>query len=83
MGSVWIEVRVIREGSRESPVLKTFDADEVLVVRDVASRIVSELMAKELSLYRHTLLIEGTGYRILEVLTRERPSPSPRISGTG
>jgi hypothetical protein len=76
-----IEVRVIKEGSRGSAVNKTFDADEVVVVRDVASRIVSEVPAKELSLYRHTLLIEGTGYRILVVMKQERPSP--RISGTG
>lgn len=81
MGSMWIEVRVIKEGSPGAPVNKTYDADEVLVVRDVASRIVSKVPAKELSLYRHTLLIEGTDYRILEVLKQERPSP--RISGTG
>jgi hypothetical protein len=78
---MWIELRVIKEGSRGSPVHKTFDADEVVVVRDVASRIVSKVSAKELSLYRHTLLIKGTGYRILEVMKQERASP--RISGTG
>ena len=46
---------------------RTYDGDERLYVRDLTTRVTVQVRAREVSPYRHTLLLEGTEYQILNV----------------
>ena len=47
---------------------RSFDGDDRLEVRDLTTRVTIQVRAQEVSLYRHTLLLEGTEYQILNVI---------------
>ncbi|MCX7149031.1 MAG: hypothetical protein NTY05_06410 [Rhodocyclales bacterium] len=46
---------------------RSYDGDDCLEVRDLVTRLTIRVRAQEVSLYRHTLLLEGTEYQILNV----------------
>jgi len=68
-----VQVRIAQEGLRDCEYCRTYDADELVSVRDVSSRLVSQVAAKELSVYRHILFVDGWGYRIVGI-TKTKPS---------
>ncbi|MDP1734034.1 MAG: hypothetical protein Q8L44_06680 [Sulfuritalea sp.] len=47
---------------------RSFDADARLEVRDLATRVTLRIRADEVSAYRHTLLLDGDEYQILNVV---------------
>lgn len=47
---------------------QTYDADARLEVRELSTRMTIVVRAKELSPYRHTLLLEGKGYQIINMI---------------
>ncbi len=51
---------------------ETFDEDERVDVRDLTTRWTTQILAKEISPYRHTLFLDGKAYAILEVTKRSR-----------
>lgn len=71
-----IQVRIAQEGLPACEYCRTYDADELVSVRDVSSRLVSQVTAKELSVYRHVLFVDGWGYRIIGITTQKTPSGS-------
>jgi len=46
---------------------RSYDGDDCLDVRDLTSRATIQVRVREVSLYRHTLLLEGTEYQIVNV----------------
>lgn len=47
---------------------RSFDADDRVEVRELSTRVAIEVRAQEISPYRHTLLLEGKEYQILNVI---------------
>lgn len=47
---------------------QTYDAQESVGVRDMTTRITFNVRANELSPYRHTLVLDGMEYQILNVI---------------
>jgi len=47
---------------------RSFDADDRLEVRELSTRVTIQIRAHEVSAYRHTLLLDGTEYQILNVV---------------
>lgn len=62
-----IQVRVSQEGLPNIEYSRCYDADESVSVRDVSSRLISQVAAKELSMYRHILFVDGWSYRIISI----------------
>lgn len=54
-----------REGAMRQ---KTFAGEDSVGVRDMNTRITFNVHANELSPYRHTLLLDGIEYQILNVI---------------
>lgn len=48
--------------------LQTYDAQDSVDVRDMTTRITFHVRAHELSPYRHTLMLDGMEYQILNVI---------------
>ena len=60
---------LIREEGTSGPICRhTCDAEEQLDVRELSSRETLVVRAQEISLYRHTLFLDGKAYRILDVV---------------
>lgn len=60
---------LLRGRDRPSPMLQqTFTAEERVNVRDLNTRVTMHVSAQELSPYRHTLVMNGLEYQILNVL---------------
>lgn len=56
---------------RDSPgatLQQTYDAEDRVDVRDLTTRVTLHLRAHELSPYRHTLVLDGLEYQILNVI---------------
>ena len=47
---------------------QTYDANDSVDVRDLTTRITFNVRAYELSPYRHTLVLDGMEYQILNVI---------------
>lgn len=47
---------------------QTYDADQRVDVRDLTTRVILHVHAHELSPYRHTLVLDGMEYQILNVI---------------
>lgn len=47
--------------------LQTFESSESVSVRDNSSRLTVTIKAAEISIYRHTLLIEGAPFKIVQI----------------
>ena len=64
---------ILKAEDAQSPIRnETFDEDERLDVRDLTGSGNTQVRAKELSPYRHTLFLDGKAYSILEVMKRFR-----------
>ncbi len=63
-------LRAEDEGPTRTIRKETFDEDERLDVRDLTTRWTTQVPAKEISPYRHTLFLDGKAYAILEVMKR-------------
>jgi hypothetical protein len=60
---------LIKEESTATPsYITTIEDNESLVVRDLTTRATFQIRAQELSLYRHTLFIDGVAHRILHLV---------------
>lgn len=60
---------VLRQRDRPGPVVQqTYDGEDSVDARDLSTRVTLRLRARELSPYRHTLLMNGMEYQILNVL---------------
>jgi hypothetical protein len=47
---------------------QTYDGDERLDVRDLSTRVTVRVSVRDISPYRHTLLLDGKEFRILNVV---------------
>jgi hypothetical protein len=47
---------------------RSYSDDDHLDVREISTRVTMQVSAQELSAYRHTLLLDGTEYQILNVI---------------
>jgi uncharacterized Zn finger protein len=47
---------------------RSYDRDDRVDVRDLTTRVTIQVRAHEISPYRHTLLLEGMEYQILNVI---------------
>ena len=47
---------------------RSYDGNDRLDVRDIVTRVAIQVRAEDISPYRHTLLLEGTEYQILNVI---------------
>jgi hypothetical protein len=47
---------------------RSFDGDDRVEVRELSTRVAIEVRAHEISPYRHTLLLEGKEFQILDVI---------------
>jgi hypothetical protein len=56
------------EGSPGPLRQQLYGGEERVDVRDMATRATIRIPARDLSLYRHTLLLEGRSYQILNVV---------------
>lgn len=66
---------LIREENPPGPAqLQLFDEEMRLDVRELTTRVVTQVRAREISCYLHTLFLNGRTYQILNVL--QGPSPS-------
>ena len=54
--------------------LQLYDEDVHLDVRELTTRVVIQVRAREISCYLHTLFVGGRTYKILNIL--KSPSPS-------
>lgn len=69
MGMNQCRLAIAEEGMRGGPIrFQTFGDTERLEVRDLSTRTTVMVPAKEISAYRHNLLLEGKTYRILNVI---------------
>lgn len=63
---------LIREEGSSGPLCRhIYDAEDSLDVRDLSSRATLVVRAQEISLYRHTLFLDGKTYRILDVIRQQ------------
>jgi hypothetical protein len=62
-------VLILRAEGAQGPLRElAFPAEASLTVRDLATRVVVSVRAREISPYRHTLYLEGLPYRIMNVI---------------
>ncbi len=47
---------------------RSYDGDDRLYVRELSTRVTIQVRAQEVSPYRHTLMLEGMEYQILNVI---------------
>jgi len=60
---------VYREKGTGGPVLrKTFDGDAQVDVREITTQSLIRLRASDVSIYRHSLMIDNTPYDILNIV---------------
>jgi hypothetical protein len=62
-----VDLLILAEGSRGKAQRLRVDSKHPVAVRELSSRTVHHIHAEEISLYRHTLLINGLVYRILDI----------------
>jgi hypothetical protein len=70
---------VIRpKGSRGRILWHTYDEDERLDVEDLETRAAMRVPAREISPYRHTLLLRDGAYQILTIMKKEKSNSHER-----
>ena len=55
------------EGSNGPTTQQVYEANKCLNVRDLSSRQATQVLAQDISLYRHTLFLGNKAYQILNV----------------
>jgi len=68
MNKPTIRLMLLEEGVRQPAVNVTVAAEAMIGVRDLCSRAVIAVRAAELSIYRHTVLVRGRSFRVLDIL---------------
>ena len=68
MNAPIVRLTLIEEGVRQPAVYLTFRADEQVGVRELCTLAVLSVRAADISLYRHTVLMSGRAFRVLNVL---------------
>ena len=63
-----IHLLVKEENSRGPAEMKYYDGEACLDVRDLSTRAINKIRAKEISCYLHTLFLGGRAFRILNVM---------------
>ena len=59
---------LIKEEGSNSPACQlAYDGDKCLNVRDLSTRLATQVLAQDISLYRHTLFLGDKAYQILNV----------------
>ena len=59
---------LIKEEGSSSPASQlAYDGDKCLNVRDLSTRLATQVLAQDISLYRHTLFLGDKAYQILNV----------------
>ena len=62
-------VFMLRAEGSQGPLRElAYPAEAKLTVRDLATRVVVSVRAREISPYRHTLYLDGLPYRIMNVI---------------
>ena len=56
------------EGTPDAIRHESYDGDERLDVRDLCTRCTTQVRAQDISCYRHTLLVDGKAFKILDVV---------------
>jgi hypothetical protein len=59
------------EGTRDPTRRESYDGDERLDVRDLCFQTTTQVRAQEISCFRHTLILDGKAYKILDVVRKE------------
>ncbi len=60
---------LIKEEGSNSPASQlAYDGDKCLNVRDLSTRLSTQVLAQDISLYRHTLFLGDKAYQILNVI---------------
>lgn len=72
-----VNVHLVEEGTRQPVRHVSFDADEKVVVRDDRAQFITAIPAREVSLYRHSLILSGTAFRIMNILS---PCAAPLLA---
>lgn len=62
-----IDLLIMAEGDRMVACWHRFDGKQRFSVRELNTQSVIEVPAEQISLYRHTLLLNGMAYRILNI----------------
>lgn len=68
--SDYFELLILAEGSNGVARRHRYDGKQRVDVRDLTTRGVIRICAEEISIYRHTLLMDGMAYRILNIFKR-------------
>ena len=55
------------EGTHDPAYQQAYDANKCLNVRDLSTRLATQVLAQDISLYRHTLFLGDKAYQILNV----------------
>jgi hypothetical protein len=66
--STQYQVLIKAESAADPSRIQILEDNESLFVRDLTTRATIQIRARELSLYRHTLFIDGKAYRILHLV---------------
>ena len=67
MNSALIRLTLLDETGRHPALTITVSADAQVGVRDLSTRAVLSVRAAEISLYRHTVMLCGRAFRVLNV----------------
>jgi hypothetical protein len=67
MASVKFELSCSEGHHRGARCLKEFDASEKIRVRETSSIELTDVPAGELSIYRHTIYLEGSQFKIVQI----------------
>jgi hypothetical protein len=62
------QISLIAKNSSGPIQQQTYDGDELLAVQEFVTQVPVRVCARDLSPYRHTLLLDGTEFRILNVI---------------
>lgn len=67
MASVRFELSCTEGDLRGARCLKEFDSDESVRVRECSALELTNIRAGELSIYRHTIYLEGSPFKIVQI----------------
>ena len=68
MDNPTVRLMLLEEGVRKPAVNVRVAAETMVGVRDLCSRAIVAVRAAEISVYRHTVLLRGRSFRVLNIL---------------
>ena len=69
MNKKTVSLLLLEDGAHRPAASMSFAPDEQLEVRDTRARATATVPAAEVSLYRHTVILRGKAYRILNIFS--------------